>query len=387
MTRPVNSGAARWRAERRPSETDALLVEAHRHLGRDHRDRARRMVKETLLTEMSLPEGLEVGRLLHLLDETQAAVDLFHTLLRQARDSVDRAAVRAALLMVLGRYDEAVEPLRFLVDQRPDDAEAHLRLGQCFARSGRDEDAVAALRRARQVAPDWPDMLIELGRLALRLGAVEDARVALYRAWRIDPDDRRNTLAIAGLWMRARRSDEAMPLYEHALAQHPGAHEVLGACGLAFARGGRLDAARDCLERLEATHPRRTDDARRLTAAIDEAAAAGASIELDEDDIVSIDGSLPPAEPGAVPDGFAELVPVPAKARRLDQMTTGDVEAALGTLDLDISMDDFGSFDDEGSIPPPLHAEPPSAPPIPPPLADEPDGSSGADGSDRKSVV
>ncbi len=363
MSRPIHSGAARWRTERRPSETDSLLVDAHAHLERGHRDRARRVVKETLLTEMSLPEGLEVGRLLNLLDETQAAVDLFHTLLRQARHAVDQATVRAALLMVLERYDEAVEPLRFLVDHRPDAAEAHLRLAQCFLRSGRDAPALAAVRRARQVAPDWPDMHLELGRIALRLGEFEDARVALYRAWRIDPDDRRSTLAIAALWMRARKPAEALPLYEHALETHGDSAQVLVEAGLAYARSERVDDARGCLERLEARHPRRRDAARRLSAAIDEAIALEDSIvELDEDDLVSVDGSLPA--------GFESLVPVPGKERRLGDVTTGEVEAALGTLDLDISMDDFGSYesyDEPGPIPPPLDAVP-STGPIPPPL-------------------
>lgn len=361
MSRPIQGGAARWRQARRQSETDALLEDAHRHLARGHRDRARRVVKEALLTEMSLPEGLEVGRLLDLLDETQAAVDLFHTLLRHAEDPDDRAVVRAALLMLLGRYDEATEPLRFVVDRRPADAEAHLHLAQCLARSGQDADALSALRRARQVSPPWPDLFLELGRLALRLGAVDDARVALYEAWRLAPDERENALAIAAAWMRARRPDEALPLYARALEVWPDDVDVLVAAGVARAVGGLLDEAQTCLDRLARVHPRRADARRRLAAAIDEASGAEDSVvELESSELVSLDGSLGPAgsaDGAPVPAGLQSVVPVPSRERRLGDVTTGEVEAALGTLDLDLELGDLGgdlgSYD-EGPIPPPL---------------------------------
>ena len=199
-------GVARWRQSRRSGETDNLLIEAHRHLDEGRPDVARRLVKEALLTDMSLPEGLEIGRLLHTLDETQAAVDLFNTLVRQAVSPTDQAEVRVALLWVLGRFDEAIEPLRQVVGRRPDDAEAHLYLGQALLHIGRYDAARAAARKAAALAPAWPDLRLAVGRLMLRLGAFDDARATLNGARALEPGDVRLTLAIARLWQRVERA-------------------------------------------------------------------------------------------------------------------------------------------------------------------------------------
>lgn len=332
LSRLPHGGVARWRLGRRPSETDALIAAAHRHIADGRSDPARRLVKEALLTEMSLVEGLEVGRLLDALDETQAAVDLFGTLLRAAGDAIDAATVRAWLLMVLGRYDEASEPLRFLVEHRPEDAEARLQLAQCLSRSGRHPEAVEAARRVRFFAPPWPDLHVELGRLLLRLGEIETANAVLRGAVELEAANGRVALAVAAVWQRAGRASEALPIYEAALGQAPDELELLIEAGQAFASAGRLDAARRCLDQLGRHHPGRTDARRRLASAIAEA-GGGVAGEGGE-------GEGTDAGESAAPVGFAAVVPAPGDGQALGDVTTGEVEAALGTLDLDFDLDD-----------------------------------------------
>lgn len=107
--------------------------------------------------------------------------------LRPARAAVVRRAL-ALKLIALERGREAVEVYREAARAQPDDAEAHLRLGQALLSIVGDADAaLAVLQRARELRPDEPRVHGAVGLALSALGQAAEAVSAFEAALRLDP--------------------------------------------------------------------------------------------------------------------------------------------------------------------------------------------------------
>jgi tetratricopeptide (TPR) repeat protein len=94
----------------------------------------------------------------------------------------------ATRLAGLGRWDEAAEVHRRAIAGRPQDGEAHRRLGAALLHGlGRPSDAEASLREAIRLgageARAWGDLALAL----VALGRLADAVTAFDEALRLDP--------------------------------------------------------------------------------------------------------------------------------------------------------------------------------------------------------
>lgn len=102
------------------------------------------------------------------------------------------AVVRRALalkLVALLRGAEAVEVYRDAVREGPDDADAHLRLGQALLSvRGDPEAALPILERARELAPEDPRPQGAAGLALSALGRPAEAVAAFEAARRLDPE-------------------------------------------------------------------------------------------------------------------------------------------------------------------------------------------------------
>lgn len=88
----------------------------------------------------------------------------------------------------LGRWEEAVAALGGLVGLRPEDPEAHLRLGVGLLHGlDRPAEAVEPLRHAGWLAPSDPRSHGELGYALNQLGDHAGARAEFDEALRLDP--------------------------------------------------------------------------------------------------------------------------------------------------------------------------------------------------------
>lgn len=93
-------------------------------------------------------------------------------------------------LRCLGRFDEALVPLRQASQQNPDDVRVWLALGWCFKRTGRIEAAIDALEHALPADPDEPLLHYNLSCYCSLAGQKENALRHLSRALTLKPDMR-----------------------------------------------------------------------------------------------------------------------------------------------------------------------------------------------------
>jgi tetratricopeptide (TPR) repeat protein len=108
--------------------------------------------------------------------------------LRPARAATVRRAL-ALELIALERGEEAVAVYRDAARAQPEDAEAHLRLGQALLSVAGDAEAArVALERARDLRPDEARVQGALGLALSALGRPAEARAAFEAAERLEPD-------------------------------------------------------------------------------------------------------------------------------------------------------------------------------------------------------
>ena len=132
----------------------------------------------------------------------------------------------------------------------PDLAEAHASLG--LVREILDHDgpgALESLRRAVQLQPSYAAAHQWLGGLLLALGRLDDAAGPLHRAALLDPTSPSARLALARWYQYADSLEPAFRAVEVARGLEPGLPSTRMLEGELLRQAGRLDEARETLER------------------------------------------------------------------------------------------------------------------------------------------
>jgi tetratricopeptide (TPR) repeat protein len=81
-------------------------------------------------------------------------------------------------------YD--VKRLKEIVDWDPDNANAHLMLGDALIQQGKYQEGISEYRKAVDLNPESPEGLFRIGRTLLRQGREKQALVELKKAWELD---------------------------------------------------------------------------------------------------------------------------------------------------------------------------------------------------------
>lgn len=81
-----------------------------------------------------------------------------------------------------GLFEEAIQQLQDLIQQQPDFADHHFRLGDLYARRGDDRAALQAYEQALGIQPEYLEAMVKLGTTHLRMGEFIDAARSFNRA-------------------------------------------------------------------------------------------------------------------------------------------------------------------------------------------------------------
>ena len=207
-----------------------LLEAVHAHKG-GRLDEAAALYRRILATQPTHADALHLlGQLAESKGDHVAAL----ALIEQAIASNGRTAAfhvsRGAVLLALGRAEEARRALQQALRLDRNSAEAHSALGNVLLRSGERNAAIDSYRRALAIHPRYAEAHNNLGSALRALGRLDEAETELRRAIELRPGYA-SALANLGLVLQERaRYGEALDTYDRAVASDP-AH--------ATARGNR----------------------------------------------------------------------------------------------------------------------------------------------------
>ena len=173
----------------------------------------------------------------------------------QVDERIEALAVR---LNAAIENERSVEPihdeLRPLLDAHPDTAAGQRLLGQVLTRRDDVPGAYAAYERALQLGPPDPQLENLAGTAAMILGDRDVAERHHLRAVELAPDVARLHLALADVYLKTRRWDDAIAELDRALELDTTLHEAASALSDAYrgrAAAAGAGGASDELEALE----------------------------------------------------------------------------------------------------------------------------------------
>ncbi len=161
----------------------------------------------------------------------------------------------AETLLRAGHLGDAEACLQAMLAQDREHAATWRRLGAIAAAGGRDHEAAALLREALARAPGDAHTLTLFGLVARRLGFWQASRAALLKARDSVADAHDALLQLADAMSSAELWDEAVTLYDRALARKPGSVAAIGNKAGALISLGRPRDALALLERADRLQP------------------------------------------------------------------------------------------------------------------------------------
>jgi len=123
----------------------------------------------------------------------------------------------ATILTDQGKLDEAKTHIATVLDQDPDDVDAHHCLAVVLAKEGKHREAADHCRRALERSPNSPIAHLNLGRILLETGQADEAVEHLGEALRLDPTDATANYYWGYILQRREKPQEAAVYYRHAV--------------------------------------------------------------------------------------------------------------------------------------------------------------------------
>ena len=166
------------------------------------------------------------GDLLVKLGKPEDALKLYDDAIAQRPDNQALLFARAFLYEDLDRIDDAVNELRGILRQSPDDATALNALGYTLAdHTPKYREAYRYIHKAYELEPDNPAIIDSMGWVEYRLGHYDKALAHLHRAYGMMPDSEIAAHLGEVLWVSG-DPKSARDVWEEALVRDPG-NEIL----------------------------------------------------------------------------------------------------------------------------------------------------------------
>lgn len=232
------------------------LAELEAQAGR--RDEAAKLGEQAMALAARDPGALFFkGRLALAMGDARDALEAFGKALGVDAAHAEARLARAALLMDLGRMDEAGQDIEVLAKQRPRDPRAMYLRAVYSAKRGdqrRAREALEELTRTVDPAPhevlqrQAPELLLLGGVGHYGLGQAEKARRYLEQYVAVRPNDVGARRLLASVLLAQREERAAIEQLEAARRRAPGDPQVLALLGAAHMARGQLNVASRYLE-------------------------------------------------------------------------------------------------------------------------------------------
>lgn len=153
------------------------------------------------------------------------------------------------------RYGEAIEPLKIALDLQPDYVQAHLALGDAYLKQGDANEARAEYLRAIELQPNYAPALDGLGRLFESTGEDDLAEQQYRKALEINVALADTYTHLGDLYLRQGREDDAIDLFLKAISVRPDFSSAYLRLGVAYSRQRLYDDAIATIRKSQALAP------------------------------------------------------------------------------------------------------------------------------------
>jgi tetratricopeptide (TPR) repeat protein len=228
-------------------QRESALIEAFQdfHLGEGHLQDLLKADPNDLEVEEALARGY--GGQQRWLDAEQAYTHLIKMHPQKAAFRLDRGRVR----LELARYDQAATDFREFLQSSSRNFEARLLLAHCLLGNAHVAEAEKELQACRRLQPAHPGPLIGLANCALERGQLDQAQKLIQEARALAPDDLLALHVQGILYLRRRRYDLAISLYEAILQKNPRDKEAHLKLAQALSQSGDASRALKHQEKFE----------------------------------------------------------------------------------------------------------------------------------------
>ena len=191
---------------------------------------------------------LAFGELLFRRGRTPEAIEA----LEKAMPLVDAMPILAKAYETEGRPHESRELLAKYLEVRPGDVQARLSLGETLADAREYDAAISVWQGGLDQSPSSPELLYRIAEALSRdRSRYAEAEKYLTSALQSDPDHLESRLLLGRLLTRQNRVEESLDVVSRAAAEHPDSAEAQFALAGLYQRLGRDEEARLARERFE----------------------------------------------------------------------------------------------------------------------------------------
>jgi tetratricopeptide (TPR) repeat protein len=195
------------------------------------------------MQQPSLDEQLEEALRLHREGQLDAAVKLYHEILKQDPDDVDTLHLLGAVTAQQGDARAGLDLIDRAIALDPACADFHNNRGLILAGLGRIDDAISAHRRAIELNGDFAEAHNNLGNALVRTGRLDEAAAEFHRTIALRPDYANAHSNLGVVLHRQDKFDEAIAAYRSALRVQPNHAEAQSNLGAALREVGDMDKA------------------------------------------------------------------------------------------------------------------------------------------------
>jgi predicted O-linked N-acetylglucosamine transferase (SPINDLY family) len=154
-----------------------------------------------------------------------------------------------------GRFSEAADLYRKILELAPEDGEAFFLLGLALFQLGHVAEAADKVRRAVSLDPAVAEYHCDLARILFTLNDFPGAIAASRKALELQPNFPEALFNLGNALCRTRLFEDGIDAYQHALIQRPDARDAANNLGMALLELGRIDGAIACFDQILASNP------------------------------------------------------------------------------------------------------------------------------------
>jgi len=193
--------------------------------------------------EMSIEQAVALALRFHRTGRWQEAENVYRRVLEVEPDCVDALHFFGVLLCQTGHPQEGAESIARAISLRPGYADAHNNLGNILRAQGQFSQAAAAYRRAIELDPESAQAHNNLGVILRRLGQHDEAAAVLRQSIALDPKCSESHLNLARILEQQGWHEGAIAEYRKAAEVSSGAGPSYDALGRALLKAGRREEA------------------------------------------------------------------------------------------------------------------------------------------------